>query len=186
MAELTLKLRDIDEVGKDHSFQLSPEWMLRELADGLVRSAHSPGSLEVHVQLNGDEVLINGQVRAELVIECCRCLGEMACIVDTDLIALLSPAADDRRRGDKADEVELSEEDTYRAHYTGSEIVLDELVREHLILEVPMQPVCGPLCPGIPVPDHVRPPPGVFDAPTVDPRLAPLMNFKDKVPPKKE
>jgi len=187
MAELTIQLRDIDDVGKDFAFTLQPAWMEQELADCQLRP-DGEGELELHVQLNGNDVLLQGHVRAKLVAECGRCLGDVPCSVDTDVIALLSPAPGEGHRhgSDSDEELELSEQDTYRAHYSGNEIVLDELVREHLILEVPMQPLCRPDCPGIPVPEHIRPPADVFDKPAVDPRLAPLMKFKDKVPPKKE
>lgn len=185
MAELTIPVRDIDDVGKDFTFTLSPAWMERELADCQLRPAAS-GSIELHVQMNGDDILLQGHLSANLVAECGRCLGDVPCPVEADVIALLSPDPNERHRSHSDEEVELTEEDTYRAHYSGLQVVLDDLVREHLILEVPMQPLCGPNCPGIAVPDHVRPPPEIFEKPPVDPRLAPLMKFKDKVPPKKE
>src|SRR4030065_464925 len=59
----------------------------------------------------------------------------------------------------EADELELTPEDLDREFFTGDRIVLDDLVREQLILEAPMQPLCRQDCPGIPVPAHLRPPP---------------------------
>lgn len=185
MAELTLNVRDIDDVGKDYVFTLSAEWMTRELADCQLRAAGEAGELSLHVQLNDNDVLINGHLRADLVAECSRCLADVPCAVDMDVIALLSPMPDSRHGNDN-EELELTEEDTYRAHYSGTQIVLDELIREHLVLEVPMQPLCSADCKGIAVPDHVRPPPEIFESAPVDPRLAPLMKFKDKVPRNKE
>ena len=35
---------------------------------------------------------------------------------------------------------------------------LDDVVRENLILEVPMKPLCSESCKGIEIPAHVRPP----------------------------
>lgn len=187
MAEFTVQLRDIDDVGNDYAFTLSSEWMTRELADCQLRPGQEPASLTLHVQMNGRDILLNGRVRASLLAECSRCLGDVPCRVDTSVIALLSPAPGSERHPPRDDdEVELSEEDTYRAHYSGTQIVLDELVREHLILEVPMQPVCRADCAGIAVPEHVRPPAEIFESPPVDPRLAPLLKFKDKVPRNKE
>jgi uncharacterized protein len=75
-------------------------------------------------------------------------------------------------------------EDVPREEFSGNEIPLDELVREHIVLELPMQPLCGDACPGIPIPAHVRPPADVFAEPgAVDPRLAPLQRLRDNVPP---
>lgn len=187
MAQITIPLRDLDEDGKGYDFTLSTAWMSQVLADCALRPAGDDGHLTLHAQVNGHDVLITGRLRADVSAECARCLGDVPCAVDTDVVALLSPALGGSRRQEQTDsEVELSEEDTYRAHYTGSEIVLDELIREHLILEVPMQPLCSGDCRGIAVPDHVRPPSDVFESSGVDPRLAPLLKFKDKVPRNKE
>jgi uncharacterized metal-binding protein YceD (DUF177 family) len=46
--------------------------------------------------------------------------------------------------------------------FSGETIALDSLVREHLLLEVPMQPLCREDCPGIPIPEHVRGPADAF------------------------
>lgn len=187
MAELTLHVHDIDDVGKDYEFTLSPAWLTRELADCDLRPAGPEGHVDVHVQLSGRDALVNGRVRAEIVAPCSRCLGDVPCAVDTDLIALLAPTTDARGRALPADaEIELTDEDIVRGHYNGSQIVLDDLVRQQIILEVPMQPLCAGGCEVIPVPDHVRPPPEIFGAPPVDPRLAPLLKFKDKVSRNKE
>jgi uncharacterized metal-binding protein YceD (DUF177 family) len=57
-------------------------------------------------------------------------------------------------------------------------------VREHLVLEMPMQPLCSEECQGIALPKHVRPPEDAFAKPgDVDPRLAPLQRLRDNVPP---
>jgi uncharacterized protein len=62
--------------------------------------------------------------------------------------------------------------------FSGDEIRLDDLVREHLVLEIPMQPLCRPDCPGIDVPEAIKGPKHLEAhpaAPDLDPRLAPLL-----------
>jgi hypothetical protein len=53
-----------------------------------------------------------------------------------------------------------------------------------------MQPLCSEDCTGIAVPKHVQPPEDVFGGGAtdtkVDPRLAPLLRLRDKVPPKRD
>ena len=56
---------------------------------------------------------------------------------------------------------------------------MDNIVREFLILEVPMQPLCSEDCAGIDIPAHVKAP---EDFGAVDPRLAPLMKLKGALP----
>ena len=63
--------------------------------------------------------------------------------------------------------------------YEGETIVLDDLVRDELLLGIPMIPLCSEACPGI------RPERLSSDAPSaaeenIDPRLRPLLRLKNK------
>ncbi len=185
MPELVLHIHEIDEDGKDYSFALAPAWLDSVLADANLRCdpACGAGSLAVHAQKNGPEFLVHGQLKAGLLAQCGRCLADAKVSVSVPFASLFC------RASNKAMPVslELSEDDLQREEFSGHELVLDQLVREQLVLECPMQPLCSPLCQGIEVPKNVRPPADIFgtsDAP-VDPRLAPLMRLRDKVRPSK-
>ena len=189
MPALVLQIHDIDETGKDYTFLLSPAWLQTELADAGLRP--DPAALqpvvEVHAQKNGAEFLVNGRIDAELLTDCCRCLGDAKVSVHVPFGTLFSKHSDKHLPPKQ----ELEEEDFAREAFTGHELVLDGLVREQMVLECPMQPLCKPGCAGIPVPEHLRPPGEVFGgtgengAVGVDPRLAPLQRLRDKVPPNK-
>jgi uncharacterized protein len=191
MAELSLQVNDLDEAGRDYSFSLSTSWLDEHLGDAGMR--HDPdageGQLELHAQQNGPaEYLVNGQLDAGLLTDCVRCLGPAKVPVHTAIAVLFKRGAASHAR---KVEVELDDDELQEEPFSGHEIVLDDLVREHLVLECPMQPLCSPDCEGIPVPEHVRPPEEVFGTGTtgkgqVDPRLAPLMRLRDKVPPKSD
>ncbi len=63
--------------------------------------------------------------------------------------------------------------------YDGENIVLDDLVRDELLLGIPMIPLCSEACPGI------RPERLSSDAPSaaeenIDPRLRPLLRLRNK------
>jgi uncharacterized metal-binding protein YceD (DUF177 family) len=216
MPEFALQVIDIDETGKDYSFELKQPWLEQSLADANLRADPElkTGSLEVHAQKNGTEYLLEGRVRANLTTECSRCLGAAKVPVDTQFATLFARAAGGHGAGHKGparrhaahkdavhkdgaghgasapEEVELDEDDdeVVREEFSGHEIVLDNLIREYLVLECPMQPLCSEACTGIAVPKHVRPPEDVFGQSDskVDPRLAPLLRLRDKVPPNKE
>lgn len=63
--------------------------------------------------------------------------------------------------------------------YTGDEVVLDGFIREAILLEIPIFPLCSEECPGIgPVPTAAVDAEQV-DSP-IDPRLAPLLALKKK------
>lgn len=197
MAEFQLHVTDIDEAGKDYAFELSPSWLDSHLQDAALRHDpdFGPGELSVHAQDNGGgEYLITGTLRAHVLTECGRCLGDAKLEVDAAIATLFArvagrPGVAPQRRGQPeryerhAGDAE-DDDDLPREEFTGNDIVLDELVREHIVLEVPMQPLCGEACPGIAIPEHLRPPPDAFPSSgAVDPRLAPLQRLRDNVPP---
>ena len=111
------------------------------------------------------EILVHGRARARLVTECARCLKGLPIEVECELAALYAPKteADARAAGpaDEEDDVDPNEPD--REFYTGDRVVIDELVRDYLLLELPMQPKCdlGWSCPNLDVPEHMRSPEGV-------------------------
>jgi uncharacterized protein len=179
MFELVLQVQDIDERGKDYDFELTPSWLDGALSDtALKRNPHAEGGrLHVHAQRNGSDILVTGKVDASLLIECGRCLQEAPLDVHADITALLSPSDD----GPLPEDLELAAEDLDRGTFVGHELALDELVREHLLLEVPMQPLCSPDCAGIEIPAKVRPRPEDFGAGATDPRLLPLQQLKAKL-----
>jgi uncharacterized protein len=187
MPELVLKVQDIDDRGKDYDFELTPVWLDAALADTSLRRDPSAGSgeLHVHAQRNGREIFVTGDLDAELLVPCGRCLGDAKLPVHTTLTALLVP-------GSKADlatdpeEGELGEDEPERAYYEGHEVVLDELVREHLLLEAPMQPLCSADCKGIEIPPHLRPPAEDFGDGKTDPRLRPLEKLRARLSGDKE
>jgi uncharacterized metal-binding protein YceD (DUF177 family) len=192
MSALVLHVQEIDETGKDYSFELTPAWVEKLLSEASLRvdPAFPAGRLEVHAQQNGAEYLVNGTLSAHLLTDCGRCLRDAKVPVDVHIAALyhrtLSKAAAERlAKKHSSEELELSDEELQREEFVGNEIVLDDLVREHMVLEVPMQPLCSDDCEGIAVPEHLRPPPDVFGTKDekVDPRLAPLQRLRDKVPP---
>ena len=189
MAEFVLQVKDIDASGKDYSFRLEPTW----LKDGLAAQALRPdpaaaaGRLQVHAQLSGTDILITGRLQAQLIGECFRCLEDAAFELDSELSALLSLRSDEVRP--VPGEWELTPEDLDRDFYSGEQVVLDELVRDQIILDAPMQPICSEGCQGIPIPAKVRPPEELQASghgSRIDPRLAPLLTFNTKAKPSKE
>lgn len=196
MADLSIPIHDLDAQGKDFVFALDESWLERVFADTGVKgdTSRGAGSVEVHAQRNGREILVHGHAHATLVCECVRCLGGVHLDVECDLAALYAPAspADARAAGvqeaqDEEDDIDPSEPD--REFYTGDRVVIDDLVRDYLLLELPMQPRCEPAC-SLDLPEHMRSPEGAHSTDSggdaIDPRLAPLMKLAKKGEPEKE
>ncbi len=189
MAEFSLDVNELDEIGKDYSFPVTASWLVRELdgCPGMRGPAAdtADGVLAIHAQKSGSDYLVRGHVTATVVAECYRCLEDVTCTVTAELTALYVPAlaakahskADakaspkvDAKASAKVaakpaktakaddDEEELGVDEAENETFSGDKLVLDALAREHVILEVPMQPLCREDCPGIPIPEHIRGP----------------------------
>lgn len=200
MSEFALQVVDIDETGRDYSFELKKPWLESSLGDANLHPdpEAAPGTLQLHAQKNGADYLVTGRVVAHLTTECGRCLGAAKVPVDTRFATLFARAAHTigthghhkeahaSHTTEVDDEVDGDDDELAREEFSGHEIVLDALIREYLVLECPMQPLCSEDCTGIAVPKHVQPPAEVFGTSDskVDPRLAPLLRLRDKVPPK--
>jgi uncharacterized protein len=189
MPKFVLHVKDIDDDGKDYAFAVETAWMRSALADTDLRPVPdaADGSLRLRAQLNGAEVLITGSLQAELETDCVRCLEPVPLGVDAPFTVLMAPAG--ARRLPK--ELELQPEDLDTVPFKGDDIVLDDMVREQLVVEAPMQPRCAQPCELIEIPERVRPPQDVFGGADdggkpVDPRFAALAELKNKLPSRKE
>jgi uncharacterized protein len=132
------------------------------------------GELDLRLSKSGADVVVRGTLRAELTVPCARCLEPAKIDIEEDLSALAVASASARgRKASGADDGEGPEDaDTFA--YDGDSVVLDELVRDLLLLGIPMIPLCSDACPGIR--------PKTQDAPWAagDPRMGALMSTKQK------
>ncbi len=176
MSAFVLETQDLDESGKEWNFAIGKEWLGSALADCELRPGAEDGRLNVHAQRNGMDVLVQGHITANLAATCARCLNDVSIDVDLAMTALFSP--EHTRPGDR-EEIDVRLDEVNHDYYEGREIVLDPMVREHLLLEAPMKPLCSEDCEGIAVPEHLRPPAEVFGDAAPDARFAPLLKLKE-------
>jgi uncharacterized protein len=191
MAEFEIKVQELESGGKQYDFVLSRAWLDRALAEVAVEGAtplradasKGEGEVSVFAEKSGEDVVVRGRVRASLIAECSRCLSDAAVPVASDVTALFTPRAEALRV--MAEDEDLSPDELDTEVYSGDTVVLDSLVREHVLLEVPMQTLCSETCEGLEVPPEVRGPADLTDAPVregkrVDPRLAPLLELMNE------
>jgi len=181
MPQFVLKLKDVED-GREVRRPVPPGWLGGALDGSGFRAnaAAGDGELVLTLHRSGADVVVTGSVRAGVIAECIRCLEDAQLAVSAEIGSLFTARGDGRRPA--PDEEEASPEELVREFFQGEEIVLDDIVRDQIILEVPMQPLCREDCPGIEVPAHVRPPAdfGVEEEEEIDPRLAPLRNLAVK------
>jgi uncharacterized protein len=178
MSAFVLELQDLDESGKDWNFAIGRDWLASALADTELGPGADDGRLQVHAQRNGMDVLVQGQITARLAATCARCLSDVDLDVDLVMTALFSPK---HMRPDDSEEVDVRLDEMNRDYYGGRVIELDSMVREYLLLETPMKPLCSDACEGIAVPEHLRPPSEVFGDAAPDARFAPLLKLKEEL-----
>ena len=200
--ELVIPIHDLDAGGKQFRFTLRAEWIDSTIAhasapdedDVLVSAPKQPslsgdpvtsagvdGEFDVRVSKSGVDVVVHGKLRADLLVPCARCLRPAKVHIEQPVTVLMVPASAAKKakapHGDGDDDAELAAEEADVLPYSGDSVILDDLVRDELLLEIPMIPLCSPDCPGI------SPPPGMLeerapDEPAIDPRLAPLLKFR--------
>lgn len=175
MSTFVLQIQDLDESGRDWNFPIRTDWLASALADTDLRAGTQDGRLTVHAQRSGTDVLVQAQIEVQIAATCARCLGEVPLDVDLALTALYSP---EHMRPAGSDEIDVCLDEVNQDYYSGSELALDPMVREHLLLEAPMKPLCSETCEGIAVPEHLRPPAEVFGDSAPDARFAPLLKLK--------
>jgi uncharacterized protein len=107
-----------------------------ELGSGLVRvPAGSELTLDVQLEEVSDGVLVTASVAAELAGECARCLDEFTSSMEVRFRELFAAHASG------------SEDDGYLLD--GDLLDLEPAVRDALVLELPLSPLCAPDCAGL-------------------------------------
>ncbi|MEU2774279.1 DUF177 domain-containing protein [Streptomyces sp. NPDC007162] len=109
----------------------------------------APVELELRLESVMEGVLVTGTARAQAEGECVRCLEPVGQELEADFQELFSyPDADDRGRviaepGDDA------EDDEDRYFIEDGLFDLEPVLRDAVVLALPMQPVCQDDCPGL-------------------------------------
>ncbi len=207
VADLEYGDREIDE-------EIPVAWLEAAFAGSEATTRGEPGRLTVTVGKSGRDVMVRGKARASVSVPCARTLDPVDVDLDADIFLLLSPAAPrldaasnrpaksksrqnvskkaHRKRGAGANadtETEaLGASDAARDTYDGEEVVLDDFVREFLMLELPMFPLRPDLRSdettgmGEPLPAGPEAP---RTSREIDPRLAPLALIASRLSEKK-
>jgi uncharacterized protein len=109
----------------------------------------APIELGLRLESVMEGVLVTGTARAQAKGECVRCLEPLELELEADFQEMFSyPDADDRGRV-KAEPVDDAEEDEDRLFIEDGLFDLEPVLRDAVVLALPMQPVCQDDCPGL-------------------------------------
>ena len=172
--EFSLPARDLDAAGKSVRFVVRAGWIRGALEGTGVGTPGADGELDVRLSKSGTDVVVHGKLRAALTVECARCLEPARVVVNEPISALVIPMTDKRESsGSERDDDDLVPDQPDLLSYDGETVVLDELIRDELLLGIPFVPLCSDTCAGIrrleapePAEHHI------------DPRLQPLLRLK--------
>jgi uncharacterized protein len=178
--EFTIPAADLDAGGKEFQFTIKPSWTRGVLEGHEADATEKEGELQIRASKSGADVVVHGRMDLELQVPCARCLEPFSLPIHADLTVIYAVAA--RLKSPDAgtdEEYEFSADEADTLPFDGDTVVLDELVKDELLLEVPMIPLCSEACPGMsPAPgsNPVEP----AEEKGIDPRLAPLLAFQAK------
>jgi uncharacterized protein len=172
--EFPISIADLDAGGREFKFAVRAAWVRGALEETGATAAGPDGELAVRVSKSGHDVVVRGQLNIELVTPCARCLKDVTIRLEHPVTALMVPAAE-MRAGRDGEEHELTPEELDVLSYSGETIALDDLVRDELVLEIPIVPLCSEECPGISPPPALK---GGAPGDAIDPRLLPLLRLK--------
>lgn len=109
----------------------------------------APVELELRLESVMEGVLVTGTARASAEGECVRCLEPLELELEADFQELFSyPDADDRGRASTEPDDD-AEDDEDRFFLEDGLFDLEPLLRDAVVLALPMQPVCQEDCPGL-------------------------------------
>jgi uncharacterized protein len=144
--QLRLTVSQIPPSGLDLSCPLDAELIHLDGSEGFELAAG--GCLTCRVERGEDETVhVQGQLHATLSFECGRCLGAVSLGIEQGLDLFCLPHEDGLRS--EEDEEEISNRDLVVAYYDEGQLDLAELVREQLLLDVPMKRLCHEGCKGL-------------------------------------
>ena len=157
VAKLEFNLIEIPEEGLDVADEVQPDelGLLPEEAQ-----VSGPLSLSARLANVGDHVYVDGVIDGTFVRECVRCLKRYEAYVEVPFTAAYQGsdptvrsrgrAAKDRpQESDEEGAPEISDEEDDLYVCTGDRVELSEMLREHIILSIPMQPLCREECRGL-------------------------------------
>jgi uncharacterized protein len=109
----------------------------------------SPLRVEGSAELLGNtlgEIRVKGHLKVSMESDCDRCLETATILLDDDFDLFYRPEPELGRSGE---EVEIDEGESQIAFYQGDGLDLRDILREQILLSLPMQRVCSENCKGI-------------------------------------
>src|SRR3984893_1701693 len=164
----------------------------------LIRKSYAPGSIDYQtgemkqlepLKVNATAEVLEGQIRVAGEIEtkvelvCASCLEPVVDELNRSFDLFYSPLP----KGEKPEEARLKEDDAEMGFFEGEGLFFADLLREQVLLALPMKVICRSDCRGL-CPNcgaNLNHEECRCETHSTDPRLAPLARLKQDCPKKK-
>ncbi|MEE9615010.1 MAG: DUF177 domain-containing protein [Thermodesulfobacteriota bacterium] len=144
---MKLNIRDIPEEGLTLELTEDASAMTEAAGGGPGLSFLSPVAARITVNLAGEAVNVEGELKAVLKLNCSRCLGEVEREVESAFFIPLMK--EEGAEGKEGEERELTADEMDSGCLEGDTLDTTALLLGQLLSDVPMQPLCGPDCKGL-------------------------------------
>ena len=137
---MRFKINEIGADGLTLDVPITSEWLASACPDLEAHPGAGGLALRGRLSKSGEDYLLLGHLGGTLETPCARCL-EPACVaVDSQVAITFVPADEDE---------ELEDDDADVVGFAGNEIVLDDEVRDEILLAIPVQVICSDSCKGL-------------------------------------
>jgi uncharacterized protein len=144
---LTVPLEQITWEGLDVPVSLDETWFTVWLKEqpGLDFSLAQPITGHVRLERHDDSILVRGQLQGELLYACSRCLDAFTGPLEATFDLLLKAG----RPAISELDVELDAGELDEDYFPGDELDINVLLREQILLALPLKPLCREECQGL-------------------------------------
>jgi uncharacterized protein len=144
MTRYVIDLKDLEagKVSVDGSFEPG---IVDFSGEGVTQSG--PLAWDLSAERAGEEIRITGSAKTVMEMSCSRCLEPASVSVAKEFDLFFRER--DRQMFDEENEIELGEEDTRTAFFAGTELQIGDILREQILLALPMKALCTVDCKGL-------------------------------------
>jgi uncharacterized protein len=142
---MLIRILDIPLEGRAVSDKVGADWIDEALARAGRGIVGEDGAFEARVERVGDKILVQGRADLPASLRCARCLNAFEVELGFDITHILEAKPED----DSEEEVELDDGDLDVSYIDGPEFDISDVVREHMHLALPMNPLCKDECAGL-------------------------------------
>ncbi|GER94412.1 hypothetical protein A45J_2173 [hot springs metagenome] len=105
----------------------------------------APVKASLKIDKKGSEVIITGRAKGTVELQCSRCLKAFDMDIDSAINVVYHPASEIN----KEEHYELKGDELDTGFYKNDTLDTEDLLKEQLVLNIPMKPLCSNDCKGL-------------------------------------